>query len=247
MLGRLEKLRAAEPGNASLGYFLAGQYAAAGKIDKAQPLYWQLLKMKPSLPGYRQLIDLARKNKRVETLLDALGEAVNEDTVFTLGLEGQAIAGDAGLDARLVELARKRVKGGADKVDPATCFVVALLALEAKQYDTADEFFRATLAAKPNRPDKVFAAWGSGCLAGDRPAEAVKVFQRAIDEKAAPADNPLFDFYLAGALATVDRHDEALAAAEGRQEKEGFGRVLQPPGLGPLSRQVLRRGPQGLR
>ena len=79
MLGRLEKLRTAEPRNAALGYFLAAQYAAAGKIDTAQALYWQLLKTKPSPQGYRQLIDLARKNKRVETLLDALGEAGDTD------------------------------------------------------------------------------------------------------------------------------------------------------------------------
>ena len=55
--------------------------------------------------------------------------------------------------------------------------------------------------------------WGVGLLSGDRAAEAAKVFQRGIDAKALPDDNPTFHFYLAGALALADRCDEALAAA----------------------------------
>ena len=97
---------------------------------------------------------------------------------------------------------------------------VALLALEAKQYDTAGEFFRLALAAKPKQADEVFMIWGVGLLTGDRPAEAAKVFQRAIDEKALPADNPTFHFYLAGALALDGRTDEALAAARVAAEKK---------------------------
>ena len=44
LLGRLEKLRAAEPNNVPLGYYLAAQYRAAGKTDKAESLYLELLK-----------------------------------------------------------------------------------------------------------------------------------------------------------------------------------------------------------
>jgi phosphoglycerate dehydrogenase-like enzyme len=40
-------------------------------------------------------------------------------------------------------------------------------------------------------------------LIEERAAEATKVFQRGIDLKALPRDNPLFYFYLAGALALV--------------------------------------------
>ena len=62
--------------------------------------------------------------------------------------------------------------------------------------------------------------WGVGLLMGDRAAEAAKVFQRGIDEKALPDDNPAFHFYLAGALAMADRTDEALAAARTAAEKK---------------------------
>ena len=62
--------------------------------------------------------------------------------------------------------------------------------------------------------------WGVGLLMGDRAAEAAKVFQRGIDEKVLPDDNPAFYFYLAGALAMAERTDEALAAARIAAEKQ---------------------------
>ena len=61
--------------------------------------------------------------------------------------------------------------------------------------------------------------WGVGLMMGDRAAEAAKVFQRGIDEKVLPDDNPAFYFYLAGALAMAERYDEALAAARTAAEK----------------------------
>ena len=62
--------------------------------------------------------------------------------------------------------------------------------------------------------------WGVGLLTGEHAAEAAKVFQRAIDEKALPDDNPAFYFYLAGGLAVENRTDEALAAARKAAEKK---------------------------
>ena len=63
-------------------------------------------------------------------------------------------------------------------------------------------------------------AWGVGLLMADRSAEAVKVFQRGIDEKLLPEENPAFYFYLAGALAMAERTDDALAAARIAAEKK---------------------------
>ena len=265
LLDRLEKLRAAEPNNLPLGYYLAAQYRAAGKLDKAEALYLELLKSKPMPGGYRSLVEMARQTKRFDVLLAALGEAVEKTGVLdSLGAEAQTISGDAESMRGLVEAARSKMKSAPEQVGYGQRLAVALLALEAKQYDTAGEFFNLALAvakdsaknsapgqksetpAEPNatsRKDKapaepkaglprfalpadspsrtaeVLMVWGVGLMMGDRAAEAAKVFQRGIDEKVLPDDNPAFYFYLAGALAMAERYDEALAAARTAAEK----------------------------
>jgi tetratricopeptide (TPR) repeat protein len=52
-----------------------------------------------------------------------------------------------------------------------------------------------------------------GLLAAEQYADAAKVFQRGIEAKALPEDNPALYYYLAGALAMDGRTDDALAAA----------------------------------
>ena len=49
---RLEKLHAADPADRKLGYFLAGQYARTGQLDKAEALYLAVLKKAPTVAGY---------------------------------------------------------------------------------------------------------------------------------------------------------------------------------------------------
>ena len=97
---------------------------------------------------------------------------------------------------------------------------VALLRLGGETIRDGRRVLRSGAGRQAEAADEVFMVWGVGLLAGDRAAEAAKVFQRAIDEKAAPADNPMFHFYLAGALALAGRTDEALAAARTAAEKK---------------------------
>ena len=89
----------------------------------------------------------------------------------------------------------------------------ALLALQDKRYEAAEELLDLAIAARPKEAAELLLTWGSALLVDGRPAEAVRVFQRGIDQKAAPAGNPAFYYFLAGALAEADRTDEALAAA----------------------------------
>ena len=88
LIGRLEKLRAAEPANAALGYALAAQYRAAGKTDKAEALYVTLLKERPTLAGYRGLVEIYRQGKRFDALLTLMGNMLEKTSVLeTLGTE----------------------------------------------------------------------------------------------------------------------------------------------------------------
>ena len=77
------------------------------------------------------------------------------------------------------------------------------------------------MKADPSKAAEVLLAWGIGALIDERPAEAVKIFQRGLDMKALPESNPVFSYYLAGALAACDRIEPALAAARLAAEKKG--------------------------
>ncbi len=119
---------------------------------------------------------------------------------------------------------------------------MGLLALDAKQWDRPREFFQAAANAQPKQAAEVYLVWGIGLLVDDQSAEAAKVFQQGIDEKVLPENNPIFYFYLAGALAMEDRIDEALAAARKAAEmKKDSARFRSRIGLGVLSRQTIRR------
>lgn len=243
LLDRLEKLRIDEPKNVPLGYCLAAQYRTAGQLDKAESLYLDLLKTNPTITGYRSLVEMYRQAKRFDALLAILGEALEKTSVLAiLGAEAQTISSDADLMRGLVETARSSVKSEPANFGYGRRLAVALLALEAKQYDTAGEFFSHALAVSsphaspdskatgelkagssatpPSRAAEVSMVWGVGLLMGDKPAEAAKVFQRAIDEKVLPDDNPAFYFYLAAALAMNGQTDEALAAARAAADKK---------------------------
>jgi len=214
LLPRLEKLHADDPENVALGYFLAEKYRQTEQFDKAEPLYRAMLAKKPTLTGYRSLVEIYRKTKRPDALLAILGEAVEKTGLLEmLGAEAQAVSGDEGLMRALVQTARKIHKTKPKKPDYGTSLAVALLTTECKQFETAAEFFELALAAQPKKAPELLLIWGMALLVDQRPGEAAKVFGRAIDRKVMPEDNPIFHFYLAGALEMDHRTEEALAAA----------------------------------
>lgn len=228
LIPRLAKLHAADPKNLSLGYFLAQQYQAAGKLDDAQRIYRELLAERPIVTVYRHLIDIARQMHRPDELLDTMGQGIERvGLLTTLSAEAQSVSGDAETVQAVIAAAKKRLASGPNKLSYGAIVAAASLALEAKQFDAAAHFFDAALAAEkslpPTTPEakdsalpraaELYMLWGVGLLTGDRAKEAVAVFQQAIDAKAETADNPIFHFYLAGALALAERTDEALVAA----------------------------------
>ena len=141
-------------------------------------------------------------------------------TLEVLGPEAKPLAADAELFDKLVEAGRKRAKDGAVKDVYSEFYVLGTLAQEHKQYEPANEFFELALKANPSKASEVLLGWGIGSLIDERTEEAVKVFQRGLDMKAMPADNPVFHYYLAGALAACDRIEPALAEARLAAEKK---------------------------
>ncbi len=219
LLDRLQKLHTANPANAPLSYFLAEQYLKAGRTEMAEPLYLELSVASPAILvyrslAYRSLAEIYRKGRQYNKLLALLGEIMTTlGTLEVLGPEAEPLAADADLFGKLVEAGRKKAQDATARVESSEFNVLGVLAQERKQYETAREFFELALKADPSKAANVLLAWGIGALIGDRPAEAVKVFQRGLDMKALPEGNPVFQFYLAGALAACDRFEPALAAA----------------------------------
>lgn len=210
----LEKLRERDKRNAALGHFLAERYLADKTYDKAEPLYRELLRRSPTSDAYQGLVRIYREKKEAGPLLVVLAEAVGKASdLDVLGAEKQKLLDEPELVGALIEVARGDQQSRPAGLDFNTLLAVALVALDSKRFEPAGEFFDLAFKAKADKGADVFLTWGMGLLAAEQYAAAVKVFERGIDAKALPADNPAFHYYLAGALAMDGRTDDALAAA----------------------------------
>jgi tetratricopeptide (TPR) repeat protein len=227
LIGRLEKLHAAQADNVALGLFLADQYRKNQMHQKAISQYRAVLGAAPLRSACRDLLELLASQRNIELLLDVLGELFDKTGVLeTLGAEGQAIANDPALVAELAQAARKRLQQKPESLSYGARTAIALLALESEQFPLAAEFFQHALEARPDRAGHLLLLWGLGLLVGQRTAEAAKVFQRGLEDQSLSDRHALFHFYLAGALAAQEDHQQALphiqAAVKLRPEMPRF-------------------------
>ncbi len=214
LIERLEKLRGVDPDNVWLGYFLAEQYFQAQNFDQAEKLYRELIDKKPLVVGYRHLVEIYRGNKRYEELLKVLGKAVEAmRSLDAFSTPAQALAEDSELVLGVVEAARKQLRSDPKSLPPSAFLAVALLASDARQWDTAGEFFDLAIQAQPDQRARLLLTWGLGLMVKEEHDRAARVFQRGVNEKALGEDDPTFDFYLAGALELAGQTEPALAAA----------------------------------
>jgi tetratricopeptide (TPR) repeat protein len=214
---RLEALRVDDPDNMPLAYFLAQQYRRSDQLDKAEPIYRVLLKhnqARPPVEAFQGLVEIYRQKKDATNLLSTLGEAVGRSgTLDALGDSGKALLADAELTRAVVALARAQLAADPDKVSYGTRLAGGLLAIELTDFAAADALFNAALKAEHAQAADALLTWGLELFMANQYAEAVKVFQRGLDEKVLPDDNPALYFYLAGALEMSGHTDEAIAAA----------------------------------
>ncbi len=215
LIPQLEQLRAKDPKNAPLRLFLALQYRAARQFDKAEPLFAEAVADEPNVEAYQGLAAIYRENNRAEPLLKLLGEIVAKtDGLAALGDEAKKLASSGDLLTSLAATARQMHQADSDSLGYGARLAIALLALEAKRFDVADEFFNLALKVRKENAKELFQTWGLGLLLADRYEDAAKVLKRGIDERAVAADDPTFHYFLSAALTMSDKHDEALAAAK---------------------------------
>ena len=72
---RIEKLLAQRPGDAALACFAARQYVASGQFDKAAAQYNGLLAKDSAAPVHAGLLEVCRKQGRLDEVLRVLGRA----------------------------------------------------------------------------------------------------------------------------------------------------------------------------
>ncbi|NUQ61961.1 MAG: tetratricopeptide repeat protein [Pirellulales bacterium] len=222
LVPRLESLHAKDNANVPLAYSLAEQYREAGELEKAEKLYRELMARAPTTVGYRSLIDLYRKTGKTENLLEILGESVARTaSLEPLGAEGKAIAEDVALVEKLIQAARQQYKARPTDFVYGRRLAIALLALDTKKYDDAEEFFLLAIEAKPDQAVQSLLTWGLELLVDEQYSRAVDVFQRGAQHESKAEEQAVFHFYLAAALEMDGRTDDALAAARA-------GAKLQP-------------------
>jgi tetratricopeptide (TPR) repeat protein len=217
LTARLEKFHAADPDNVPLAYFLAQRYRQAGQLDKAEPIYSGLLehrKERPPLEAYQGLLEIYRQQKDAAKLLVTMGDAVGRTgTLAPLGDAGKAVVNDAELSAAVVAAARRQLESEPDKVPYGQRLAAGFMAIERKDFAAANTFFDLALKAEKAKPSEALVAWGLELFMANQYAEAIKVFQRGLQENVLPQNNPTLHFYLAGALEMSGSTDEAIEAA----------------------------------
>jgi tetratricopeptide (TPR) repeat protein len=214
LLPRLKQAAEADPDNVALAYYLAEKLLAAERWDETRELFERHLEEHPQGRAYRGLARIYHQQKLAEKFLDLAGGLVDRvSSLDVIADETKAIIEDEKFAQEVFDLANKRMSEDTEKVNFALRLAIAELAVEAKRWDLAETFYEHAIAADPLRKAAIYESWGMHLVGAEEYDRAAKIFRRAIDENAAPADKPVFHHYLAGVLTMQDKHDEALNAA----------------------------------
>lgn len=223
LVERLKAMHAEDPGNVPLHYSLAEACRAAGMLQEAERHFSDLLaRPEPTLEIYQALLDIYRRQDQPAQILRVLGHAAaRTGNLSSLEKEVAALAADEAMASAVIEQAQAMYRTDPDSLDFGGRLAAALLALRARRFDAAEQFFN--LAVKVNRQARPALAleWGLGLLVAERHEASVQVFRQAIDERWLPPDDPRLHYYLALALAMNKQYEEALAAAKRAAELGG--------------------------
>jgi tetratricopeptide (TPR) repeat protein len=212
---RLEEMYKADASNVPLGYYLATVYRQANQFDKAEKTYSAVLAIQPTLDAYQGLIDLYLVQGQKEKLLETLGKAISKTgSLEALGEAAKRVAADDELVKDLIGLARTKQKDGPQSLAEGVPLAIALLAVQAKEFDDADDFFELAVSNQAASKADIMSTWGLEMFMQEQFSRAAKIFQRIIDEKIAPDNQQAYYFYLANALEFDGRTEQAIAAAE---------------------------------
>lgn len=199
-----------DPDNFPLLSYVAEMTSRRGGLVDAAKLYEKSVATQPTIEGYVGLITTYRKLRDKNKLLDLLAKTSAE--LHSIDLFDEEVAElvlDRALVNDLFKLGRSRLKEKiATDGDIAAC---GFLALKAKRYDVADEFF-AELDKSPSQLELMI-GWGMELLIADESERAKHVFQSARATAGTGTNESIVLFYLAAALQMEGQTDEALRTA----------------------------------
>ena len=215
LLSRLEAMSEKDSRNATLLFFLADQYVAAERLDDAEAAYRRGLESSGDRKGHLGLATVYRKRNEPAKLLDSLSNAVKgSSSLETIEDELTAIAGDKKLLAAVVGAGRVRAEEGEPALTFETAWVIAAMAVEAENTETAAEFYRLAIPLSPGPAQLagLYQEFGQAMLLADKYDEAAAVYREAVGNVALAGGRANFLFRLSQALEFGGKTDEALDA-----------------------------------
>ena len=148
LLEKLQKLIAQKPNDLPLGYFLAGQLRAAGRLKESEALYRKLLKRGPTADALVGLTDILFRRREPQLLLMQLGETIRQTNSLAMVAETAShIAADRPLLDQLSDLAQGSDSDQNPTLPTAATMALAWLNSDADQMDQAWIFFRQAMAS----------------------------------------------------------------------------------------------------
>ncbi|MFN0054375.1 MAG: tetratricopeptide repeat protein [Planctomycetales bacterium] len=216
---RLETAAAKDTRNSTLQYFLAEQYAQAGRLADAEALFKKTLSSAAEAQGYVGLAGVYRRMAKPSDLLEMLGKAYQEaGELKGLAAEFKAIIGDDKLLDSVLEAGVKRIADAPPRLDFPTGYVLANLAADGKRSDTAQRLYRYLLEHRPDKSEMLYEELGQHLVDVKNYREAAKVFREAIDHQAEEGARAKLLYLLTIALELSGQTREALEAIAQAQE-----------------------------
>ncbi len=223
LIPRLEELSEKDPYNSTLQFFLAEKYVDKGRLDDAEDLYLVALKRLQDVQGYVGLARVYRQQHRaaemLQTLEQAFEKAIGQDaaTLQQLQAEADAIAQDDELIQELVQVGLKRLESDEPPLGFAGSYLLAKLAIEADEVDAAMAFFDKAISTGRRQENVlvgVYDEYGRTMMQERRFADAVRVYQQAIDDNSIASRKQYFLYFLASAQEYNGETESALATNE---------------------------------
>ncbi|MBI3861351.1 MAG: tetratricopeptide repeat protein [Planctomycetia bacterium] len=218
LVPRLESAAENDSRNTDLQYFLADQYAAAGRLDDAETLYKKTLESAVDVQGYLGLAAVYRRQGRVESLLEALAKAWTEAGELThFAAELKAISADPKLVESLLKLAAGVLAEQPPKVEFASAYILANVAGEAKQTEIAEKLYRLLLAARKEKAELIYRELGMHFVKNRQFADAGRIYLEAADDDDLSDSRPQNLLMATQPLALAGKTKEALEAINAAQ------------------------------
>lgn len=234
----LEASSAGDPHNPGLRLLLAREYRKVGRAMEAERIYKALLAHQLTPEVYRGLFDLYREQGYpglvavAHTLDDALKAATGEDRTLTAVQARRARAmltvlrEDPALVKLLLPVALR--PGAGRQLSYTTRGVLATLAARTRQLAEAEALYRACLERESGMPQTeadVYIGLLRVLRLQHKHQAVIDLCQRGLKD-AQQTSRVLFHTELVRAYQMLDRHREAVAAAEAAVTDAGKGQML---------------------